>query len=186
MSDSIWVVVNAGGNSRENEIADEFNAIACLILTLQRCFDRADILAEGRKPAIGPYSQSRKLGVGDRIAMLQGGGKLWRPQYGSGELIACGHIREGARPLMQKDKVDYNVLYEVTRKYFPPAKQGNKLVGILCYSVHRAKRRLPIGAVQVRPRQGQKFINVSPSDPGYDRLNKWWNDNCQGQDIVSG
>lgn len=99
MRDSIWIVVNAGGNSREKEIADEFNARACLELTEQHFKDQADILAEGGIPSKGPYSQARKLRVGDRIAMHQGGGKAWRQKYGSGELMACGRVREAARPL---------------------------------------------------------------------------------------
>lgn len=78
MSNSIWVVENAGGNSREKEIADEFNAKACRELTERRVDDQADILA------VGPYKQAKRLKKGDRIAMLQGGGVPWRPLYSSG------------------------------------------------------------------------------------------------------
>ncbi len=47
MEDFIWIVVNAGGNSREKEAADAFNASACRELTERRLIDQADILAEG-------------------------------------------------------------------------------------------------------------------------------------------
>ena len=45
--DFIWIVVNAGGNSREKEAANTFNASACRELTERRLIDQADILAEG-------------------------------------------------------------------------------------------------------------------------------------------
>ena len=45
MLDSVWIVVNAGGNSGIKEVADDFNAKDCLELTEQRIKDEVDILA---------------------------------------------------------------------------------------------------------------------------------------------
>jgi len=178
MSNSIWVVVNAGGNSRAREVADEFNARACLELTEQRFKDQADILAEG------PYCQAVRLQSGDRIAMLQGGGKQWRGKYGSGEFMACGVVKEVARPSTQGDQKRYSVQYALVRIYYPAHKPGNDLVGLIFYSLHRAKR-LPKEAVSVRPILGDKFIEVRPEHRGYQRLNEWWIENCRGQGIAS-
>ncbi len=179
MNDPIWVVVNAGGNRRKKEVADCFNAQACLKLTEQRFKDQADILAEGGIPARGPYAQARKRSVGDRIVMLQGGGKIWRAKYGSGELMACGRIRETARPLTAQDIIDFPDQYKLVQYYYPPNKPGNSLVGIVFYSLHRAKQRLPKEDVHVQPRPGNKFIKVGLGHSGYHRLNEWWNENCQ-------
>ncbi len=191
MSDSIGAVVNAGGNSRKEEIPDKFNAIACLELTEERVNDQSDILAAG------PYGQAKNLAKGSRIAMLQGGGKSWRNKYGSGEFMACGRIREVARYLKKQDIDNHRCLYSLTEKYFPPGK--GSLVGIIFYSLQRSKQRLAReqilvgkklsdGSVKIqllRPMPGEKFIEIKPSDPGYPILNEWWNDHCANPVIVS-
>ena len=185
MSSSIWAVVNAGGNSREKEEPDDFNAEACFKLTEQRFRDQADILAQGFIPSKGPRSQALKLRKGGRIAMLQGGGKQWRARYGSGEFMACGRIRGEVRPFREQDEIDFSAQCCLVRKYYPPHKPENELAGIILYYLHRAKRRLPKEDVHVRPMRGQKFIEVSPTHPGYYHLNKWWNENCRGKDTTS-
>jgi len=187
MNDSIWVVVNAGGNSRKKEIADEFNAIACLKLTEQRVDDQADILAEG------PYRQAKteRPKNGDRMAMLQGGGSRWRNKHGSGEFMACGRISEQARDISSQELGQYHAQRTLVQKYYPPQKPGNKLVGMIFYSIKRARQRLPgeqilvikklgddsVEVAPLRPMPGDKFIETTPTDPGYPILDKWWNDN---------
>lgn len=172
MEDYIWIVVNAGGNARE-KVADKFNARACRELTERRLTDQADILAEG------PYNQTLQLKEGDRIAMQQGGGRKHRPLYGSGQLIACGHICSQTRTLVKQDRLEFREQYKLTRRYFPEGKRGNKLVGIIFYSLKRAKENLPIeDLVDVRPRQGNKFIRVDSTHPAYRTLNEWWNKNA--------
>jgi hypothetical protein len=168
MEDFIWIVVNAGGDSREKEVADEFNARACRELTERRVIDQADILAEG------PNNQALQLKEGDRIAMHQGGGKNWRALLGAGQLMARGHVREQPRPLEKRDLLEFRELYELTRRYFPKGKRGNNLVGIVLYSLKRAANKLPIEDVYVRPGRGNKFIRVGSNHPGYQILNEWW------------
>jgi hypothetical protein len=173
MADSIWIVVNAGGNSRNKEVADEFNAKACLQLTEQRIKDEADILAEG------PFSQAIALNEGDRIVFHQGGGRAYRNRYGSGQLLACGYVRGRARPLTDQDRTNFRVQFELTRRYFPPGKPRNRLVGIIFYSLKRANQRLPIEDAGKRPGRGDKFIEIREGFAGYETVNEWWIRNCQ-------
>jgi len=173
----IWVVVNAGGNSREEEKgekADKDNAIACRELTERRIMDQADILAKGL------YRQVEKLRKGDRIAILQCGYKGYRTKYGSGELVACGRVFEEVRSLTPQDKSKFKVQYELVQKYFPPCKQKNELKWIICYSLRRARQRLPKEEVRIRPMPGNKFILVEQGNPKYNYklLDEWWNENC--------
>ncbi len=174
MEEIIWIVVNAGGNSRSNEVADDFNARACLELTERRLSDEADILAEG------PYRQAERVKEGGRIVIHQGGGKAYRERYGSGQLVACGYVRGGVRPLTEVDQVQYKEQYELTRRYFPKDKPNNNLVGIVFYLLKRAKLKLPIEEVGIRPGRGDKFIQVGPEFHGYHTINEWWNKNYTG------
>jgi len=179
MTDSIWVVVNAGGNSRgKNEQADAFNAAACFRLTQQRVHDQADILA------IGPYKRAKQLRNGDRLAILQGGGvKQWRNRYGAGEFVACGRVSEEARDFQAGDGNCYSVLHNLTLKYYPPKNPKNKLAGIIFYSVKRAKDKLLKekiilrSGLPLRPMPSQKYIEITPEDPGYRILDEWWKTN---------
>jgi hypothetical protein len=175
MVDSIWIVVNAGGNSRDKEIADEFNARACWKLTEQRIKDGADILAEG------PFSQAMALKEGDRIVFHQGGGRAYRHRYGSGQLVASGYIHACARPLNDQDRTDFRLQYELARRYFPQEKVRNALVGIIFYSLVRAMQKLPIEQIGVRPSRGDKFIEIGERFSGYRSINDWWNINQSGR-----
>jgi hypothetical protein len=173
MADSIWIVVNAGGNSRDKEVADAFNAKACLELTEQRIKDEADILAEG------PFSQAMALNEGDRIVFHQGGGRTYRNRYGSGQLIACGYVRGCARALTDQDRNEFRAQYELTRQYFPPVKAKNALTGIIFYSLKRAIQRLSIEEAGIRPERGDKFIQIGQGFAGYQTVNDWWIRNWQ-------
>jgi len=167
MSNSIWVVVNAGGDSREKEEADAFNAEACRELTCQKINDNADIVYQKRL-----RDARKKLSAGDRIAMLQGGGKQWRDQYGSGQLVAAGRFK-GAEELTECHTSQYKELHELTREYF----KKDKLKGILFYDLCRAKVPIPGENIHVRPIPGDNFIEVRPDHRGYHQLDKWWNEN---------
>lgn len=106
--------------------------------------------------------------------------------------MACGRIDEEARDFRSEDEARYNVQYLLVRNYYPPQKHWNKLVGIIFYSLKRAKRRLPreqilvrrkqrngsVKIVPLRPMRGDKFIEISPDDPGYPVLHQWWRENC--------
>ena len=165
MSDSIWIVVNAGGNSREKEVADEFNAEACRLLTGQRINDGADILAEKR------FKKAQELNVGIRIVMHQGGGKPWRSKsYAAGMLVAAGWIAEAVRQLQEEDR--QGRLWELTKKYFP----NSNLEGIIFYKLCWTKQPLPTEEILGRPvRRGENYLEVRQTDPGYGELNRWWN-----------
>jgi len=171
---SIWVTVNAGGRFRDKNFPDNTDARVSKELTEQRFIDQADILAPG------PYKQALKLKKWDRIAHLQGGsGQLWRPTYGSGEFLAAGIISGDATDLTNQHINEYPKLYHVTVQYYPQNRAENRLVGIIFYSLSRAKQRLPRKEVFIRPMPGQKYIMVSPGHPGFKDLNNWWNDNYQ-------
>jgi hypothetical protein len=165
----IWVVVNAGGRFRGRNLPDRIDAIVSKGLTEARFNNNADILAPG------PYKQARKLKRGDRLAHLQGGSCLWRPIYGSGEFMAAGVVAKEATDLTNHHISVYPNLYRLTVEYYPQNRPGNRLVGIIFYSLTRAKGRLPRAQVFVRPMPGQKYILVCPGHRGFERLDSWWN-----------
>lgn len=171
MCTSIWVIVNAGGRFRDKNLADEIDARVSKELTEQRFVAQADILA------LGPHKQALKLKKGDRIAHLQGGGRLWRPIYGSGEFLAAGIISGDATDLSNEHISAYPKLYRVTVQYYPQNRTENRLVGIIFYSLSSAKQRLPREKAFIRPMPAQKYIMVSPGHRGFRDLDNWWNDN---------
>ena len=174
MCTSIWVVVNAGGRFRAKNLPDKIDAMVSKDLTEQRFIDQADILAQG------PYAQALKLKRGYRIAHLQGGAQSWRSVYGSGDFLAAGIISEDATALTNQHISKYPKLYAVTVQYYPQNRSGNRLEGIIFYSLSRAKERLPRRKVFIRPMPGQKYIMVNPRHPGFEALDNWWNDNYTG------
>jgi hypothetical protein len=165
MSDSIWIVVNAGGNRREKKEADKCNAKACQSLTERRIKDGRDILSKRR------FKKAQELKVGARIVMHQGGGKRWRKKgYAAGMLVAAGRIERTARQL--QDRYHQGPLWELTKRYFP----NSNLEGIICYELCRAKQPLPTEEILGRVvRRGENYIEVKQTDLGYDKLNWWWN-----------
>ena len=168
MRDIIWIVISAGGNSREKEMADEYNAGACRSLANQRIDSNADIVSANR------LAEARsKLQRGERIALHQGGGKRWRKDgYVAGMLIAAGFF-EGSRALQDSARDIYGELYKFTRRYFPRI----QLEGVLIYKLYRAEKPLPIEDIGVRPMPGNNFIPIDMSHPDYVRLDSWWNSN---------
>lgn len=168
MRDAIWIVISAGGNSREKELADKYNAEACRSLANQRIDSNADIVSAKR------LAEARsKLQRGERIALHQGGGKWWRKGgYAAGMLIAAGFF-EGSWALQDSDEGIYGELSKLTRQYFPRI----QLEGLLIYRLYRAEKPLPIEDIGVRAMPGNNFIPIDRSHPDYVRLNTWWSNN---------
>ncbi len=168
MRDAIWMVISAGGNSREKEMADEYNAEACRSLANHRIDSNADIVSASR------LSEARgKLQRGERIALHQGGGKRWRKGgYAAGMLIAAGFF-EGSRVLQDNDWGIYGELCRLTRQYFPKT----QLKGVLIYRLCRAEKPLPLEDIGMRPMPGNNFIPMERNHPDYVRLATWWSDN---------
>jgi hypothetical protein len=90
--------------------------------------------------------------------------------------MAAGAVAKEATDLINHHISVYPNLHRLTEKYYPPSRPGNRLVGIIFYSLTRAKERLPREKVSVRPMPGQKYILVCPGHPGFERLNNWWNE----------
>ena len=108
--------------------------------------------------------------------MHQGGGKPWRKKgYAAGMLVAAGWTvagwtSEAARRLQDQDR--QGPLWELTNIYFP----RSNLEGIILYKLCRAKQPLPTEEILGRSvRRGENYIEVKQADPGYDKLNRWWN-----------
>ncbi len=168
MRDAIWIVISAGGSSREKETADEYNAEACRSLANHRVDSNADIVSAKR------FTQARsRLQGGERIALHQGGGKRWRKGgYAAGMLIAAGFF-EGSQVLEDNDRGTYAGLCRLTRQYFPII----QFKGVLIYRLYRAERPLPIEDIGMRPMPGNNFIPIERNHPDYVRLDTWWGDN---------
>lgn len=168
MRNAIWIVISAGGNSREKEIADEYNAEACRALANERLNSNVDIVSGERLDDADCGLQS-----GDRIALHQGGGKRWRKKgYAAGMLIAAGFF-EGSRALQDTDSDTYRTLRELTTLYFPKS----QLDGLLDYKLYKAKHLLAVEDISVRPNRGNNFIRIERSHRGYVRLDAWWRAN---------
>lgn len=167
MNDTIWIVVNAGGDKPENRKTTKSNAEACLQLTNQRIKDGVDILSTKL------LEKSRELKIGDRIAMHQGGGANFR-KLGAGQLVACGRISFQSRPLENDDEVKYAELYTITRNLFPQT----ELAGIIGYELHKSTDTLQTyKELGIRINLRMKFYKVDPGHKSYNKLNEWWRRN---------
>src|SRR4030042_6903921 len=108
MSDSIVIIINACGDQ-----PNEDNAKAGSRLTSQRVSSGVEFLGVKR------FNEAQRiLKTGTRIAMHQGGSRTFRKQYGSGQLMAAGRIKEAPRQCTDEDFRTYSQDHQLYRKYF--------------------------------------------------------------------
>ncbi len=105
MSDSIVIIINACGDK-----PNEDNAKAGRCLTSQRVSSGVEFLGVKR------FKEAQRiLKTGTRIAMHQGGARTFRKQYGSGQLMAAGRIKEAPRQCTDEDFRTYSQDYQLAK-----------------------------------------------------------------------
>ncbi len=170
MMDSIFIVVNAAGPVNSERLVEQRVNTGVDMLRLNRFI-----------PA------RKKLKVGARIVMYQGGGRNSRGKYPAAScLVAAGKVKNVARELTKDDEQRYHCEYQLTKEIFEQVPDGKPLVGIIFYEFPKGMAKEPLPAEEILiylPNQGRNYIEIKPADGrnlkdgGYQKLDDWWKAN---------